>query len=99
VSTTTLPPGEKTRPESAPRAPISDRYRAERRLGWYLAGPAFAVMLLVTAYPILQAVYDSTFDFRLTDPENRSFIGMSNYRVILTDRIWWAALGGCSSRW
>ena len=94
MSTTTLPPGEKTRPRSAPsrRAVISDRSRAERRLGWMLAGPAFAVMLLVTAYPILQAVYDSLFDFRLTDPDNRSFNGLSNYAVILTDRIWWTSL-------
>jgi multiple sugar transport system permease protein len=57
-----------------------------------LAGPAFAVMLLVTAYPILQAVYDSLFDFRLTDPGNRSFNGLQNYSVILTDRIWWTSL-------
>jgi multiple sugar transport system permease protein len=51
------------------------------------------VMLAVTAYPILQAVYDSLFDFRLTDPENRSFNGLSNYFVILTDPIWWTSLG------
>jgi multiple sugar transport system permease protein len=93
VSTTTLPPGEKTEPVSAPRRTISDRARAERKLGWMLAGPAFGVMLLVTLYPILQAVYDSLFNFRLTDPENRSFIGLSNYFVILTDRIWWISLG------
>jgi multiple sugar transport system permease protein len=58
-----------------------------------LAGPAFAVMLLVTAYPILQAFYDSLFDYRLTDPANRSFTGLSNYGVVLTDQIWWTALG------
>ena len=56
-----------------------------------LAGPAFVVMLLVTAYPILQAVYYSLFNYRLTDPENRSFIGLSNYGVILTDALWWQA--------
>ena len=93
MSTTTLPPGEKQEPVSAPRATVSDRSRSERRLGWMLAGPAFAVMLLVTAYPILQAVYDSLFDFRLTDPDNRSFTGLTNYGVILTDRIWWVSLG------
>jgi len=94
VTTTTLPPTEdRTRPESAPRAALSDRSRAERRLGWMLAGPAFAVMLLVTAYPILQATYESLFDFRLTDPGNRSFTGLSNYWVILTDPIWWTAIG------
>jgi multiple sugar transport system permease protein len=92
VTTTTLPPGTKQEPVSAPTGGLSDRSRAERKLGWMLAGPAFIIMLLVTAYPILQAVYDSLFDFRLTDPENRSFTGLSNYWVILTDRIWWTSL-------
>jgi multiple sugar transport system permease protein len=93
VTQTTLPPREKTQPVSAPHGTISDRSRAERRLGWLLAGPAFFVMLAVTAYPILQAVYDSLFSYRLTDPANREFIGLSNYGVILTDPLWWQALG------
>ena len=93
MTSTTLPPREKTAPVSAPRKGLSDRSRAERRLGWLLAGPAFAVMLLVTAYPILQAIYYSLFNYRLTDPENRSFIGLNNYAVILTDSLWWQALG------
>ncbi|SDX76958.1 multiple sugar transport system permease protein [Modestobacter sp. DSM 44400] len=93
MSTTTLPPGQRTRPVSAPPPKVSDRARGERRLGWLLAGPAFAVMLLVTAYPIAQAVYDSLFDFRLTDPDNRSFTGLSNYWVILTDPLWWRSIG------
>ncbi|WP_409331468.1 carbohydrate ABC transporter permease [Trujillonella humicola] len=93
MTQTTLPPVEKTQPVSAPHGTISDRSRAERKLGWMLAGPAFFVMLAVTAYPILQAVYDSLFRYRLTDPENRSFNGLSNYWVVLTDQLWWTALG------
>ncbi len=95
MTTTTLPPAEDTTaPTSAPgRVTISDRAKAERKLGWMLAGPAFVVMLLVTAYPILQAVYESLFDFRLTDPDNRSFTWFNNYYVVLTDRIWWISLG------
>ena len=93
MSTTTLPPGQKQQPVSAPKQGLSDRARSERRLGWMLAGPAFVIMLLVTAYPIAQAIYDSLFDFRLTDPDNRSFTGLSNYWVILTDRIWWISIG------
>jgi multiple sugar transport system permease protein len=92
MTQTTLPPREKTAPVSAPGGTISDRSRAERKLGWMLAGPAFLVMLLVTAYPILQAVYYSLFNYRLTDPANRSFNGLSNYAVILTDPVWWTAL-------
>ena len=93
MTTTTLPPAEKTQPVSAPRGTISDRSRAERKLGWLLAGPAFAVMLLVTAYPIGQALWYSLFSYRLTDPANRSFIGLTNYAVILTDGLWWQAFG------
>jgi multiple sugar transport system permease protein len=92
MTTTTLPPGSRTEPVSAPRGGISDRSRAERKLGWMLAGPAFAVMLLVTAYPILQAVWYSLFSYRLTDPANRSFIGLRNYWVILTDSLWWQSI-------
>jgi multiple sugar transport system permease protein len=93
VSTTTLPPTKKTEPVSAPPGGLSDRARSERRLGWLLAGPAFAVMLLVTAYPIAQATYESLFDYRLTDPDNRSFTGLNNYWVILTDTLWWESIG------
>ena len=64
---------------------LSDRARAERSLGWKLAGPAFIVMLAVTAYPILNAVWLSLFNYRLTDPSARSFVFLRNYVVILTD--------------
>jgi len=82
-------------PKTEPRAPqqYSDRAKAERRLGWLLAGPAFVVMLAVTAYPILQAVFDSLFNYRLTAPDEREFIGLGNYGVILTDPVWWRDLG------
>ena len=72
---------------------FSDRAKAERRLGWLLAGPAFVIMLAVTAYPILQAVFDSLFSYRLTAPDEREFIGLANYGVILTDIVWWRDLG------
>ena len=92
MTTTTLPPGKKTEPVSAPRRGISDKARAERKLGWMLAGPAFVIMLLVTAYPILQAVWYSLFNYPLTDPGNRSFVGLGNYGVILSDGLWWQAV-------
>jgi multiple sugar transport system permease protein len=49
-------------------------------------------MLLVTAYPIAQAFYYSLFNYRLTDPGNKSFRGLGNYGVVLTDPIWWQSL-------
>ncbi len=71
---------------------VTDRQRSETRLGWRLAGPAFVVMLLVTLYPILQATWDSLFDYRLTTPDDRAFIGLGNYAVVLSDWIWWRAV-------
>jgi multiple sugar transport system permease protein len=67
----------------------SERARSEQRLGWYLAGPAFVVMLAVTGYPMLRAVYLSLFRYRITDPGERKFIGLENYGTILTDSLWW----------
>ena len=75
------------------KAPLSERARAERRLGWLLAGPAFIIMLLVTVYPILQAVFDSMFSYRLTAPEEREFVFLGNYAVIFSDPVFWQALG------
>ena len=71
---------------------LSDRARAERMLGWKLAGPAFVVMLAVTAYPILNAVWLSLYDYRLTDPSARKFVFLNNYAVVLTDGLWWSAV-------
>ena len=73
-------------------APVSDRLKSERRLGWLLAGPAFAIMLLVTMYPIVQALFDSLFSYRLTAPDDREFIGLQNYWTILTDSVFWKDL-------
>lgn len=94
TETPTLPSGQTGR--TGRRRTIqqfSDRARAERRLGWWLAGPAFVVMLAVTAYPILQALFDSLFSYRLTAPDERAFVGLANYGVVLTDVVWWRDLG------
>ncbi len=70
------------------RGPVGSRSR-ERRLGFWLTAPAAAVMLLVTAYPMLYALWLSLFSYRITDPRGRAFVGLRNYGVILTDALWW----------
>ncbi len=88
------PPEPGRRRRSAPaRAPLSERARSERRLGIMLAAPAFVVMMAVTVYPILQAVFDSLFSYRLTAPDEREFVGVANYGVLLTDPVFWRGLG------
>lgn len=90
MSTVTDTPPTRRRDQHRPK--LSDRARAERALGWKLAGPAFVIMLAVTAYPILQAVWLSFFRYRLTDPDSREFIFLSNYSVIFTDPLFYQAL-------
>ncbi len=46
-------------------------------------------MLVVTAYPMLRALYLSLFQYRLTAPDDRQFVGLSNYWTVLTDSLWW----------
>jgi len=72
---------------------VSDRARAESRLGQKLVAPAIVLMLLVTAFPMLRAIYLSTFDYALTAPEERAFIGLSNYVTALTDPLFWQTTG------
>jgi multiple sugar transport system permease protein len=93
--TTTLEPAAEPAPpakhkEAKPE--LSDRSRQERNLGWKLSAPAFIVMMLVVAYPILDALYLSFFNYRITDPNGRSFIFLKNYAVILGDSKWWSAV-------
>jgi multiple sugar transport system permease protein len=71
---------------------ISDRAAAENRLGRRLVAPAVILMLIVTAYPMLQALYLSLFRYRLTTPQEKSFVGLGNYFTALTDSLFWSDL-------
>ncbi len=86
MSTVTAPRADTT---SRKKAAYTDRSAAENRLGQKLVAPAVIMMLLVTAYPMLQALYLSLYRYRLTTPNDRSFIGLANYGTILTDSLFW----------
>jgi multiple sugar transport system permease protein len=72
---------------------VSDRRAHERRLGLALAAPAVAAMLVTVAYPIADAVWLSLFSYRITDPGARRFVGLENYRVVVSDPLWWGDVG------
>ncbi len=67
----------------------TERSTAENRLGRQLVLPAVILMLLVTAYPMLRALYLSLFRYRLTTPDDREFVGLSNYLTVLSDGLFW----------
>jgi multiple sugar transport system permease protein len=68
------------------------RDSAEERLGWLLCTPAVLAMLLVTAYPILYAIWLSLFRYDLRFPDERAFVGLDNYASVLTSAVWWESL-------
>jgi multiple sugar transport system permease protein len=71
------------------RPPISDKTRAERKLAFMLCAPAVVVMLLVTAYPIVYAIVLSVQKVDLRFPEESGFVGLANYKAVLTSDLWW----------
>jgi multiple sugar transport system permease protein len=85
VTAVTAPP----RSEGARKPEPSDRARAETRLGQRLVAPAIVLMLVVTAFPMIRALYLSLFSYSLTAPEDREFVGLSNYLTALTDSLFW----------
>jgi multiple sugar transport system permease protein len=71
----------------------SEGKRAEQKLGMLLCAPAVVVMLAVTAYPILYAIYLSFFKADLRTPDANEFVGLGNYITVLSSPIWWSAFG------
>jgi multiple sugar transport system permease protein len=77
----------------APRKKITDRARAERKLGWMLCAPAAFVMLAVTAYPIGYAIYLSLLRADLRFPDDNQWVGLENYVTVITSGLWWTDFG------
>ncbi len=77
------------RKKGGPKPAASDRAVQENRLGLKLVAPAVVLMVLVTAYPMIQALYLSLFKYRLTTPDDRQFVGLGNYLTILGDSLFW----------
>jgi multiple sugar transport system permease protein len=79
----------------APPAPgkpakgLTERAKAERKLAWMLCAPAVVAMLLVTGYPIVYAIILSLQKYDLRFPDDKEFVGLSNYIDVLTSSTWW----------
>jgi len=71
----------------------TDRAKSERKLAYMLCAPAVLAMLVVTGYPIGYAVYLSLQKYDLRFPDEREFVGFSNYADVLTSSTWWGDVG------
>jgi multiple sugar transport system permease protein len=90
TGTTASPAPETSRRRG--RAPLSEGARADRRLAFWLVGPAVLVMIAVTAYPLIYAVILSLEKYNLEFPQDVKFVGFSNYAAVLSSPYWWSAL-------
>src|SRR5207244_7813820 len=56
-----------------------------------LCAPAFIIMVAVTGYPIVYAIYLSLQRYDLRFPDQAKFVGLSNYTAVLSSPYWWNA--------
>jgi multiple sugar transport system permease protein len=82
---TTAAPAKKPAPTGT-----TERAKAERKLAWMLCAPAVITMLIVVGYPIGYAFYLSLQKFDLRFPDDKEFVGLSNYVDVLTSSTWWS---------
>ncbi|HEY9848340.1 MAG TPA: sugar ABC transporter permease [Leptolyngbyaceae cyanobacterium] len=66
--------------------------RREQRTGWLLVLPAFILLLLVFAYPILRAFWLSLYTQNLATQLQQVFSGLSNYQRMLDDGRFWQSM-------
>ncbi len=72
------------------RVKVTDRAKAERKLGLMLVAPALIVMLFVTAYPIIDAFILSLQRADLRFPKANRWVGLDNYGHVLSSSVWWS---------
>lgn len=63
------------------------------RLGWLLCAPAVVLYAGVALWPLAYAAWLSLFRDDLRFPAARAFVGLGNYAAVLSDPVWWRALG------
>jgi len=69
------------------------RQRSDRRLGYALVAPALILLLIVTAYPLVNNIWNSVHNDNQTFANApRNFVGLHNYGKVLTSPLWQSAL-------
>src|SRR3954447_5574369 len=64
----------------------------ERRFAAALLAPAFLALMATTTFPLMFLVWTSAFRMDLAMPFTNGFVGLENYRVLLTDERFWSSL-------
>lgn len=68
------------------------RQRAARRTAWLFLAPMLLVLALVAGWPLLRTVWFGLTDANLADLAAARYVGLLNFRYLLTDPSWWNAV-------
>lgn len=63
----------------------------DRRLPWLLLAPTIITLMLLTVYPLIYSLNASFYSFRFGEIAN--FVGLDNFRRLLSDGLFWDSLG------
>lgn len=74
------------------RQTLSAAAKRQERLAYLLLLPTILVVIGVALYPLANTIYATFFDARLGSSRAWEFVGLKNYRVLLTDPRWWEAV-------
>ncbi len=66
--------------------------RQRVRAAWLFLAPMLLVLALVAGWPLLRTFWFALTDASLTDLRNYAFVGLLNFRYLLTDPDWWLAV-------
>jgi multiple sugar transport system permease protein len=67
--------------------------RVPRRTLLSFLGPAIFALAAVGIVPLLYALWRSLYEFNLTKLAQTEFVGLANYAAVLTDGVFWQAMG------
>jgi len=83
------PAGEAT---GGTRRSASRLTRQRVRSAWLFVAPMLILLALVAGWPLARTVWFGFTDASLSDTTAAAFIGIENYRWLLTDPDWWQAV-------
>ncbi|MGL4321733.1 MAG: sugar ABC transporter permease, partial [Paracoccaceae bacterium] len=67
--------------------------KVPRRTLFAFLGPSVFALLAVGIVPLAYALWKSLHDFNLTKMNRQKFVWLDNYAEVLTDPVFWQAMG------
>jgi multiple sugar transport system permease protein len=73
--------------------PVPKRPDAERKGVWLMLGPALVFLAVLSIWPFAYLVYTSFTSYQLAIPVPIEWVGLDNFKTVLTNQRFWSSLG------